>query len=206
MPLMVPSVASSTISGGFLVLNLSNTSVWLNCPNVIDVEIVCSISTFGGLAADTWTTPPQSFSSSPYTYNTFSINISTFCPGTVYKYRIRERNNGSSVFFSLWSSTLTFTTPGVYIAPTLTITASPNLICPPAPVQLNAQVAGGCGSSPITYAWFPSTGLSNAFIANPVANVTSPISYTCIVSGGTSGCWNSVGTIFLNIGAGPPVP
>ena len=204
-PLNTPGTATLTVSGYNFVINVSNTSTWLNCPNVIDIEFACNTSNFSGLAIDTYTTPPSTFNSSPYVYPTFTVSLTNFCPGVIYKYRLRERNNNSTVSSS-WSQTYTFTTPGTPITPNLVITASPNIICPPAPVQLQATVSNSCGTSGVTYAWFPTTGLSNPNIANPIATVTAPITYTCIASGGATGCWGVVQSIFLNVGTGPPVP
>ena len=204
-PLNVPSVNTLTIVGTNFIISVSNTSSWLNCPNVIDLEFACNGNNFSGLVADTYTSQPSTFNSSPYIYPTQTLSIANLCPGTVYKYRIRERNNNSPTSSS-WSITYTFTTPGNPIVPTLSLTATPNIICPPAPVQLSAQISTTCGTSPITYAWFPTTGLSNPNIANPVASVTTPITYTCFVTGGATGCWGLGQTIFLNVGTGPPVP
>ncbi|MDI1354185.1 MAG: gliding motility-associated C-terminal domain-containing protein [bacterium] len=202
---MTPALTTQSLIGTSLVLNIGNTGTWLNCQNVLNIEIACNGSSFSGLVSDTYTSLPQAFTSSPYSYNTQTINIANFCPGTVYKFRIREANwpSGSQ---SSWSSIYTFTTAGVYIPPTLSLSAFPNLICPPAPVQLSATVNNSCGQSNYSYAWFPATGLNNAFISNPIATVTAPITYTCIVSGGATGCWALVGSIFLNVGTGPPVP
>ncbi len=37
---------------------------------------------------------------------------------------------------------------------------------------------GSIGGSPVFFQWSPATGLNNAFILNPVANITGPITYT----------------------------
>lgn len=204
-PLNVPSVATQTIIGTNFIFTVGNTSSWLNCPNVIDIEFACNTSNYSGSVIDTRTSSPQTFNSSPYTYATQTISLANFCPGTVYKFRIRERNNNSTTS-SGWSTSYTFATSGVSVTPVMNITANPNLICPPAPVQLQATVSNTCGSSLITYAWFPTAGLSNPNIANPIANISTPTSYTCIATGGATGCWGVVGTIFINVGTGPPVP
>jgi gliding motility-associated-like protein len=204
-PLNVPTVNTATLIGTNLFLNISNTSSWLNCPNVIDVEVACLFASFSGSTTATFTSPPQSFASSPYSYNQMTISIAPLCAGSVYKFRVRERNNNSPVS-SLWSSALTFTTPGTFVQPTLILSASPNIICPPATNQLFASVINTCGTMAFTYSWSPSTGLSSTNIANPVATVTSPIVYTCVVTGGATGCWSVSATIALNLGSSPPVP
>lgn len=172
---------------------------------MIDVEFACNTSNFTGSVADTYTSAPQSFASSPYSYNTQTINIANLCPGVVYKFRIRERNSGITTS-SNWSQTYTFVTTGTPVVPSLVVTASPPIICPPAPVQLQASVSNTCGFSPALFTWLPTTGLSNPNIANPVATVTAPITYTCFAYGGATGCWAVAQTIFLNVGTGPPVP
>jgi len=204
-PLNVPFVATQTISGTIFSITVGNSSSWLNCPNVIDIEFACNSSNFSGSAANTFTSNPQTFFSSPYTYPTQTISLANLCPGTIYKYRMRERNNNSTTS-SGWSTSFTFATSGVSLTPVMNITANPNLICPPAPVQLQATVTNTCGLSQINYAWFPTTGLNNPNIANPIASITAPTSYTCIATGGATGCWGVVSTIFINVGTGPPVP
>lgn len=204
-PLNVPGIVTQTMVGTNFIITFSNTSSWLNCPNVIDMEYACNGSPFSGLASQTFTSPPQSFASSPYTYNSFTINVSSLCAGTAYKFRIRERNNNITTS-SLWSSTYTFTTSGVFTQPTLSLTASPNLICPPQIVQLGATIINGCGFPPASYSWTPSAGLTNSSIANPIASAAAATTFTCLVDGGPTGCWTASATIFLNVGLGPPVP
>ena len=204
-PLNTPYIATQTIVGTSFIISVGNTSAWLNCPNVIDVEFACFSSNFSGAVANTYTSSPQTFVSSPYTYGTQTISIANLCPGTIYKFRMRERNNGSSTS-SGWSPSFTFATAGVSVTPVLNLSAFPNLICPPAPVQLQASLSNTCGTSPVIYAWFPTTGLNNPSIANPIANISSPTSYTCVATGGATGCWGAVSVIFINVGTGPPVP
>ncbi|MCC7245538.1 MAG: gliding motility-associated C-terminal domain-containing protein [Saprospiraceae bacterium] len=57
----------------------------------------------------------------------------------------------------------------------ITVDAGPDIyICaPPSPVQLNGDVSGDF----ISYQWTPSSGLSNAFLLDPTANVTSNATY-----------------------------
>ncbi len=203
-PLNTPSLVSQSIVGGTLSLIVSNTSVWLNCPNVIDVEIACFGAPYSGLPASTFTSNPQTFNSSPYTYPTQTINISTLCPGTVYKFRMRERNNNSPTSSS-WTGNYTFTTSGVFQQPTLILSANPNVICPPQSNSLLATVANSCGTSGFTYQWMPSTGLNNPNIPNPIATVTAPTVYSVVVTGGATGCWTLTGTLPLNIGSNPPI-
>jgi gliding motility-associated-like protein len=71
----------------------------------------------------------------------------------------------------------------------ITITVSPPLevlstgnatICPGASDTLHASASGGNGH--YTYTWFPSAGLSNAALQNPVASPATATTYTVIVS------------------------
>lgn len=65
-----------------------------------------------------------------------------------------------------------------------TVSAGSNrTICSGTSTQLNATYNG----SALSYQWIPSTGLSNAFISNPVASPTSSVIYTVRVSD-ASGC------------------
>ena len=63
-------------------------------------------------------------------------------------------------------------------------------------VQLNAT--GGT-----TYVWSPTTGLSDPNIANPIANVSTSITYTVNVSGG-AGC-GTINTVQLDITQAPVI-
>ncbi len=66
-------------------------------------------------------------------------------------------------------------------------------------------IMGGCGVTltttgigATTYSWSPSTGLSNAAIASPVANPTTTTTYTLTASGGSAGCKNTA-TVTVNV-------
>ena len=66
-------------------------------------------------------------------------------------------------------------------------------------------IMGGCGVTltttgigATTYSWSPSTGLSNAAIASPVANPTTTTTYTLTASGGSAGCKNTA-TVKVNV-------
>ncbi len=68
------------------------------------------------------------------------------------------------------------------VANALTVNAGSDLsMSPGGSVQLTGMVTGG--TTPYTYLWTPSTGLSNAAIANPVASPTATTTYTLTVSG-----------------------
>jgi len=66
-------------------------------------------------------------------------------------------------------------------------------------------IMGGCGvtltttgTGATTYSWSPTSGLSNAAIANPVANPTTTTTYTLTASGGSAGCKNTA-TVTVNV-------
>src|SRR5258708_40128741 len=63
------------------------------------------------------------------------------------------------------------------------ITVNSPTICTGATAQLNAT--GGT-----TYAWSPSTGLSNANISNPISSATSTTNYT-VTGTDPNGCRNT---------------
>lgn len=67
------------------------------------------------------------------------------------------------------------------LVPSVSITGGGVTVCKDATVNLGATVSG---EGTITYAWSPSTGLSNAAISNPVATVSATQSYTLTVYDG----------------------
>src|ERR1041385_7327467 len=83
------------------------------------------------------------------------------------------------------------TTATVTVNPLPVVTATPATICINSNTQLNAT--GGT-----TYAWSPSTGLSNPNISNPVANPTATTTYTVTVTN-ANGCVNkTTATVTVN--------
>ncbi len=62
-------------------------------------------------------------------------------------------------------------------------------ICAGAPTTLGGNpTATGGNPSNYTYSWAPTTGLSSATVANPVATPSSTTTYTVTVSGGDANC------------------
>ncbi|MFN0201570.1 MAG: T9SS type A sorting domain-containing protein [Bacteroidia bacterium] len=55
-------------------------------------------------------------------------------------------------------------------------------MCIGSPVSIGATAVAG-----VTYSWFPTTGLSSAFVANPTANPTTTTTYTVYASVGNCG-------------------
>jgi len=64
-------------------------------------------------------------------------------------------------------------------------------------VQLDSVLSNYNGSTPLTYQWFPSTGLNSDTIANPIAELTSSTTYQVTVSN-NSGCV-ATDDIYINI-------
>jgi gliding motility-associated-like protein len=85
----------------------------------------------------------------------------------------------------------------VMVSPPPVVTVTPNSsVCSGNTIQLNAT--GGT-----TYRWFPSTGLNNPNISNPIATVTSAITYKVVVTN-AGGCRDSANTT-ISINAGPAI-
>lgn len=200
-PLNVPTLTGQSISGSNLVLNWSGNTTY-TCGYYVQVEIVCNTGAFTGTGTppfyQTATVVPTG---TPYPYPTQNINISTLCAGTTYKFRAREVYPPAT--YSAWTATFTFTTPGTFIAPTVSLTATPSVICVPATSQLNATILNPCGTATPTYSWTPTTGLSNPTIANPIASPTVTTTYTCTVSGGVLGCWTATSSITITTTTAP---
>lgn len=198
-PLNVPTLTSWSVTGGNLVLNWTGNTIYA-CPDFVEVEIVCGNQAFTGtgpfFGSSVMTYSP------PAAYPTQTISLASFCAGTAYQFRARERNSPAGTF-SGWTSTYTFTTPGVFVQPTLTVTASPTSICPPATSQLNVVINNACGTTAPTYSWSPTTGLSNPNIANPVASPAVATTYTVTVTGGQTGCWTATGSVSITISGVP---
>jgi len=78
------------------------------------------------------------------------------------------------------------TTVNITVNPKPVVDAGPNeLVCEYGSVMLNATPT--LGTPPFGYTWSPSTGLDNDAIQNPVASVTSPVTY-CVVITDSIGC------------------
>jgi gliding motility-associated-like protein len=130
-------------------------------------------------------------------YPWVSISFAGLCPGVSYKYRMRENHNGQ---VGPWTTTFTFTVPGVQSPLQVTATASPTSICGAQTVQLNSSITGGCSSNK-TISWSPSTGLSSSTVANPTAVVSSTTTYTVTYQ---DLCSNQSATASVTITVAPP--
>lgn len=200
-PLNVPTLTSQSISGSNLILNWSSNTIY-NCSYFVQVEFACSPGSFTGTGTPAfYNTATIAKTSTPFPYPTQTISIASLCPGTTYMFRAREVYPPAT--YSGWTATYTFTTPGTFTMPTLSLTATPSVICVPATSQLNATITSSCGPYPPTYSWTPTASLSNPTIANPIASPTITTTYTCTVTGGPLGCWSATSSITITTTTAP---
>jgi len=203
-PINVPTLLSQSLVGCNLNLNWSSNTTY-NCQYYIQVELICNSATFlGNGNPPFYVSSTITKTSTPFPYPTQTINLCNLCAGTVYKFRAREVYAAFPTIFSAWTATWTITTPGVFVQPTLNVTANPTLICVPQTSQLNCTIINGCGPTAPTYSWVPATTLSNSSIANPVASPTGTTTYTVYVTGGQQGCWTAQGSVTITATV-PPI-
>ncbi len=197
-PLTVPNLLSQSLSGNNLVLSWESTNIW-SCDYTIEVEITCMNAAFTGsinYVSDTLykATP------GPQAYPQQLIGFSALCPGTVYQFRARESDLSGAGIYSPWTSVFTFTTPGVFVQPQVSVGSASATICGGQTVQLNALASGACGNT--SYAWTPTLGLSCTTCSNPVVSPTVTTTYTCVISGcSTGGTWASSDSVQVTVNA-----
>lgn len=98
-----------------------------------------------------------------------------------FKWQYKKDNAAIGGSDCAWVDYILFPPVTVGLAPlTALISSTPNMICEGSSATLNAMVSGG--NMPYTYAWSPTTNLSNPAIGNPVANPTATTSYSVTVS------------------------
>ena len=85
-----------------------------------------------------------------------------------------------------------------------TVSANPATICQGQTSQLNAVVVGG--TPPLTYAWTPSSSLSDPAIANPVATPAATTTYHVLVTDNTAHTTTDSVTITVNTPPAAPGP
>ena len=171
------------------------------------MELICNTGAFTGTGTSPAfnNSPTLTKTLTPQTYALQSINIGNLCPGTLYQFRAREVESISPTTTSAWTSTFTFTTPGVFISPTISLTSTNTATCANPNSQLNVTINSSCGGGAATYTWAPAAGLSSTSIANPIATPSSTTTYTCIVNGDPyTGCWSTSSTVTVGVG-NPPV-
>lgn len=154
-----------------------------------NVSIVCGGSTTLGASGGT------TYSWSPSTgLSNASISNPVASPTTTTTYTVTVSNGNCSSTASV-----------VVTVNALTANAGSNVtICSGNTTTLSGTTNG----TGVTYSWSPTTGLSNAAIASPLANPTSTTTYTLTVSHGTCSATASV-TVTVNpaltVSAGSPV-
>jgi gliding motility-associated-like protein len=187
MPIV--NLTSSITSTGLII---SGSSDGATCSSTetyyLQVELICTMSSYQGVA---------NYSSEPITkvscvekpYNPVVIPFSDLCPGTTYKWRVRERLTGNPISaIGPWSISYTFTTPGSPPPPP-TVSAhalDTNLLCgnTTAVYGLNS---GGCGA--IAYTWVEEVpGGSSISLGNGRIKNVSPIVTTTYKVTGRDTC------------------
>ncbi len=214
---------TGTVSATDLVVNGSSDAATCGCgPYWMEVEVTCNPSGFTGAppvpSSASWGTAPWYHSLlnvATHTaaqswleqcalepYNSITVPFSQLCPGTTYYWRAREYVEGSNSA-GPWSTSASFTTPGLPPSAILSTTSTANTVCPGDTVQLNATVSGGCPGATFTYSWVPTTGLSNPNIANPTAIIGGAITYTVTVTGGCFTITSNDDTVAIDMGPAP---
>lgn len=203
---------SATVGASSVTVNGSSDPATCGCgPYYMEVELACfSAANFTGNApacgAANWNVYPwyRNILNVPnYTaaagwpdqcvvepYGSVVINFAQLCPGTQYVLRARERVCGSGSG-GPWSTTVTFTTPGV--APNFSLTVvtnpSPATVCVGQPVTITATIngAGGCGSGTPTFTLNPGNlqNTTGTWTVTPSATTN----YTVTVAGGYLLCY-----------------
>jgi gliding motility-associated-like protein len=179
----------------------------------LDVEVVCvnqPFPTTGFPVAWTGLNGPVQYNSAQMakpncvdqTYPWVTINFSDLCPGTVYKYRMREHHETGVPPEGPWSATFTFTTPGNPPNLTLTTAASNTNLCAPQSTNFSSTVNGGCAG--VSYAWSPAAGLSCTNCPSPVATPSVSTTYSLTIVDSCSG-QTVVSSIPIYVG-NPPGP
>lgn len=201
-PLAVPNLLNQTIVGNFLVLDWESTNVWACNGYSVEVQIVCTGAQFPNSGNSLLSPNLNKTVVTNQAVPTMSIDLTAFCPGQIYQFRAREVH-GSVNNFSGWTSTFTFTTPGVPITPTLAPFASSNVYCPPQTPTLNAGLMNPCGS-PVSFVWTPTAGLSSPFSSTTVAQPTVTTIYTITSNGGPFSCWSLTSTLAIGVNVSDP--
>lgn len=216
---------TQTVGPTNVVINGSSDPATCGCgPYWMEVELICNPAGFTGASpipsSPLWGTQPWYHSTlNPPAlencvlepYFPITIPFSQLCPGTQYYWRVREFVEASTNGLGPWSSTFTFTTPG--LPPAAVMVATSELFstgnpqysgCPGDLFRLEANVTGGCPGAVVNYTWTPTVGLSNPNIANPVCTLATNITYTVTASGGCFTITSSDDTVNLTIGP-PPI-
>jgi hypothetical protein len=172
-----------------IVVTVNNTPPTANAG--IDATVSCNTNV-GGAQLGTPTVAGNSYSWTPSTgLNSSTLSQPTANPSTNTTYNLMVMNASSGCMSTDQVDVTVNTTP-----------ASANAGPDGSVNCLNNGTGFGLGSTPIagmTYAWTPSTGLSSATAANPLANPTVATVYTLTATNAASGCTaTDQVTVFIN--------
>ncbi|MBU3675645.1 MAG: gliding motility-associated C-terminal domain-containing protein [Chitinophagaceae bacterium] len=182
------STSTYTLVGATYVNANCNHSVILGGPFTIVVN--------AGITLNAWSNPSSICAGSSATLNASGAQNYTWQPGNL---------SGNPVVNPTQSTTYTVTASsaiGCTLTTTVTVVVNPSptiVVLPNNPSLCLGQSLPLVASGAVIYSWLPSTGLSNATIANPIANPSVTTTYT-ITGTNANGCSAST-TITLNVGA-----
>jgi hypothetical protein len=172
-----------------IVVTVNNTPPTANAG--IDATVSCNTNV-GGALLGTPTVAGNSYSWTPSTgLNSSTLSQPTANPATNTTYNLTVTTTASGCTSTDQVDVTVNTTP-----------ASANAGPDGSVNCLNNGTGYGLGSTPIagmTYAWTPSTGLSSATVANPLASPTVATVYTLTATNAASGCTaTDQVTVFIN--------
>lgn len=172
-----------------IVVTVNNTPPTANAG--LDANVSCNTNV-GGALLGTPTVAGNSYSWTPSTgLNSSTLSQPTANPSTNTTYNLMVMNASSGCMSTDQVDVTVNTTP-----------ASANAGTDGSVNCLNNGTGFGLGSTPIagmTYAWTPSTGLSSATVANPLASPTVATVYTLTATNAASGCTaTDQVTVFIN--------
>jgi subtilisin-like proprotein convertase family protein len=175
-----PANGGTLLPGQNLVINGSSDAATCGCGDYyMEIELICNLQTFTGNPTHGTVIIDKS-SCTLTAYPTLTVPTSNLCPGTTYKWRIRERITGGGP--NTWQATVyTFTTAGSPPPPpSITLSANPSTLACGDEATLNAQTAGVCSGIGVTWSHFLGTG--------GTTRVVAPTSTTTYTVSGTDNC------------------
>jgi hypothetical protein len=172
-----------------IVVTVNNTPPTANAG--LDATVSCNTNV-GGALLGTPTVAGNSYSWTPSTgLNSSTLSQPTANPSTNTTYNLMVMNASSGCMSTDQVDVSVNTTPA-----TANAGLDGSVNC------LNNGTGYGLGSTPIagmTYTWTPSTGLSSATVANPLASPTVATVYTLTATNAASGCTaTDQVTVFIN--------
>ncbi len=173
-PYGTPQVAYNIV-GTDLNVTVTSTTGW-SCCYVYELELICDQANFSGTAQYQPNFNLCKSSSANASYQVYTIDISTLCPGQTYKFRVREKVETYNGWFSAspYSAVQTFVVPG----PQLDVTAAGNplQICPPQCTDISAVAVNNC--APVNYTWDQGVGAGANHNVCPTGNTTYTVTAT----------------------------